>query len=61
MPSANILIVDDSQAVRAVIRSLIQESNGLRVCGEAVDGLDAIEKTRELKPDLILLDLACQS
>jgi two-component system, chemotaxis family, chemotaxis protein CheY len=58
MPSANILIVDDSQAVRAVIRSLIQESNGLRVCGEAADGVEAIEKTRELKPDLILLDLA---
>lgn len=29
---------------------------GLVVCGEAEDGLDAIEKTRELKPDLVILD-----
>jgi DNA-binding response OmpR family regulator len=41
-----------NEAVRATIRSLIEDSDGLRVCGEAADGLDAIEK------DLILLDLA---
>jgi len=59
MPSPrNILVVDDSEAVRTAIRTLIEDSQGLRVCGEAVDGLDAIEKIRDLKPDLILLDLA---
>jgi two-component system, chemotaxis family, chemotaxis protein CheY len=59
MPSPrNILVVDDNEAVRTAIRTLIEDSQGLRVCGEAVDGLDAIEKTRDLKPDLILLDLA---
>jgi chemotaxis response regulator CheB len=42
--TTNILIVDDSEPVRAVIRSLIDESAGLQVCGEAADGLDAIEK-----------------
>jgi DNA-binding NarL/FixJ family response regulator len=47
-----------NEAVRATIRSLIEDSDGLRVCGEAADGLDAIEKARDLKPDLILLDLA---
>jgi CheY-like chemotaxis protein len=59
MPSPrNILVVDDNEAVRTAIRTLIEDSQGLRVCGEAVDGLDAIEKTRDLQPDLILLDLA---
>jgi DNA-binding NarL/FixJ family response regulator len=54
----NILIVDDSASVRGVLRTLIDTQDDLAVCGEAVDGLDAIAKACELKPDLILLDLA---
>jgi DNA-binding NarL/FixJ family response regulator len=54
----NILIVDDSASVRGVLRSLIDTQDDLVVCGEAVDGLDAIARARYLKPDLILLDLA---
>ena len=53
-----ILIVDDSSVIREAIRALLQGQPDLEICGEAVDGLDAVEKTRELKPDLILLDLA---
>ncbi len=52
-----ILIVDDSAAIRAAIRSFLNES-GFDVCGEAVDGYDAIQEAEELKPDLILLDFA---
>src|ERR1700723_3422703 len=52
-----ILIADDSDAVRKAVRNYLTERN-FNVCGEAIDGQDAIEKTRELKPDLILLDLA---
>jgi DNA-binding NarL/FixJ family response regulator len=52
-----ILIVDDSEAVRGAVRYRLENQPGLRVCGEAVDGLDAIEKTKLLRPDLILLDL----
>lgn len=52
-----ILIADDSDAVRKALRSYLTQRN-FNVCGEAIDGEDAIEKTRELKPDLILLDLA---
>lgn len=55
--SQGILIADDSSTVRRVIHNYLAERN-FHVCGEAVDGEDAIEKTRELKPDLILLDLA---
>lgn len=52
-----ILVVDDSDAVRDVIRTFLQNS-GLEVCGEASDGLDAIEKAKKLRPDLIVLDLS---
>ena len=52
-----VLIVDDNSTVRRMIRKQI-ESAGLEVCGEAVDGLDAIEKTETLKPDLIVMDLS---
>ena len=52
-----VLIVDDNIQLRRVIRGQV-ESAGLEVCGEAVDGLDAIDKARELKPDLIILDLS---
>jgi two-component system, chemotaxis family, chemotaxis protein CheY len=55
--SKRILIADDSNSVRRVVRRWL-ESRGLTVCGEAADGLEAIDKVRELKPDLILLDLA---
>jgi two-component system chemotaxis response regulator CheY len=52
-----VLIVDDHAEMRKALRSLFS-SNGFEVCGEAVDGHDAIEKAQELSPDLILLDLS---
>jgi DNA-binding NarL/FixJ family response regulator len=53
-----ILIADDSETIRTLIRAFIENRAGIEVCGEAVDGVDAIEKAKELKPDLIILDLA---
>ena len=53
-----ILIADDSKTIRTLIRAFIENRAGFEVCGEAVDGVDAIEKAKELKPDLIILDLA---
>ena len=53
-----ILIVDDSEIVRNIIRHFLECQPDFEVCGEAVDGLDAIEKTRRLKPDLIILDFS---
>jgi DNA-binding NarL/FixJ family response regulator len=52
-----ILIVDDNAAIRTVSRFLLDTAE-FKVCGEAIDGRDAIEKARELRPDLIVLDLA---
>jgi len=57
MPKS-ILIADDHETTRSLIRSFIESKGGFKVCGEAVDGVDAIEKAKELKPDLIVLDLA---
>ena len=53
-----ILIVDDSAAIRGAIRARFAGCAGLIVCGEAADGLDAIEQARRLKPDLVLLDIS---
>jgi DNA-binding NarL/FixJ family response regulator len=52
-----VLIVDDNLQLRGMIRDQVEEA-GLEVCGEASDGVDAIEKARRLKPDLIILDLS---
>ena len=57
MPKS-ILIADDHETTRSLIRSFMKSKDGVKVCGEAVDGVDAIEKAKELKPDLIILDLA---
>jgi CheY-like chemotaxis protein len=51
----NILVVDDSHSVRSSLRANL-ENHGYAVC-EAVRGLDGIAKAKELKPDLIILDL----
>jgi len=51
-----VLIADDSDSVRYAIRTFIKGVAEIEVCGEAVDGLDAVEKAIKLKPDLVLLD-----
>jgi CheY-like chemotaxis protein len=53
-----ILIADDDEALRAVIRRFLESHTTCEVCGEAVNGVDAIEKAEMLNPDLILLDYA---
>lgn len=52
-----ILIADDNGAIRAATRHSLESQPGFEVCGEAVDGLDALKKARRLSPDLIILDL----
>ncbi|MBP1961099.1 response regulator [Paenibacillus oryzisoli] len=51
-----ILIVDDAAFMRMMIRDILTK-NGYEVCGEANDGAQAIEKYKELKPDLITMDI----
>jgi len=52
-----ILIADDSDAVRAVIRKSLERLTSFNVCGEAIDGADAVSKAKELTPDLVILDI----
>jgi DNA-binding NarL/FixJ family response regulator len=53
-----ILIVDDSPLTRGLVREFIECRPGIKVCGEAGDGLEGVEKGLELKPDLIVLDFS---
>ena len=52
-----ILIADDNEKMRTVIRQVVERETNFAVCGEAVDGTDAVSKAKELSPDLILLDV----
>jgi DNA-binding NarL/FixJ family response regulator len=52
-----ILVIDDGDCVRDIIRIFL-EKEGFEVCGEAADGVEAIEQAKKLKPDLIVLDLS---
>jgi len=54
----SILLVDDHEVIRRQLRSLFNSFPEFTVCGEAVHGVDAIEKAQQLSPDLIILDLA---
>jgi two-component system chemotaxis response regulator CheY len=54
---SKILVIDDGDSVRDIIRIFL-ERDGFEVCGEAADGVEAIEQAKKLKPDLIVLDLA---
>ena len=55
--TSSILIVDRNQAIRKATRDFIEGHTVFSVCGEASDGLEAVDKARKLRPDLIILDI----
>lgn len=57
MKPIRVLIADDHALVRAGIRALVEKIEGMVVVGEAGKGSEALELVRELKPDLMLLDI----
>jgi DNA-binding NarL/FixJ family response regulator len=56
-PSVRVLVVDDYEPFRRFVCSTLKKRPELHVIGEASDGLEAVQKAEELKPDLILLDI----
>ena len=55
--TTRVLIADDHELVRRGLRSLLESRPGWEICGEAKDGMEAVEMTKALVPDLILLDI----
>jgi DNA-binding NarL/FixJ family response regulator len=56
MAQGRILVADDHEVVRKGLCALLQ-SHGWEICGEAIDGRQAVDKSRELKPDIVILDI----
>jgi len=53
-----ILVVDDEQAIRTALQRLLSSHEGWAVVGTASDGVEAIAKAKELKPDVIVMDIS---
>jgi PAS domain S-box-containing protein len=52
-----ILIADDHELMRRGLRGLLESHDEWAVCGEAVEGVEAVRKSTELKPDLVIMDV----
>ena len=55
---ARILVADDHELVRAGLRAVLEGQSGWQVCDEAANGQEAVEKAKQLKPDVVILDLS---
>ena len=58
MPKIRVLIADDHTLVRDGIKALLSLVADIEVAGEAENGKEAIEKVKELAPDVVLMDLS---
>jgi DNA-binding NarL/FixJ family response regulator len=56
-----ILVADDSDIVRRGIGRLLSQHEDWQICGEAANGREAVEKARQLHPDLVVIDFAMPS
>src|SRR5215210_937035 len=57
-PKAKVLVVDDHAFMRVAINAILTRDSSLEVVGEARDGQEALERCRELRPDLVLMDVS---
>lgn len=58
MAKTSVLLVDDHEAIRRTLRLRFEALSDFFVCGEAVNGVDAVEKAQHFTPDLVILDFA---
>src|SRR5690242_20380580 len=57
MMTIRVLIVDDEKPAREELAYMLHEINGIELLGEAATGMEAVKKAKELKPDLLFLDI----
>ena len=57
MSLLRILIADDHDVVRRGMRALLEDQSGWEVCAEAINGRQAVEKVKQLKPDVAVMDV----
>jgi DNA-binding NarL/FixJ family response regulator len=58
MSALRIMVADDHEVIRRGLRSLLEAQPNWQVCAEAADGRDVVKKAADLKPDVIILDIA---
>jgi chemotaxis response regulator CheB len=58
MGSLRNLVVDDHEAILREVRPLLASRTDWFVCGEARDGVEAVEKVKSMRPDLVLMDIS---
>jgi DNA-binding NarL/FixJ family response regulator len=59
--SVGVLLVDDEDLIRAGLRAIVDAEDDLTVLGEAGDGVEAVERVRALRPDVVLMDVRMPS
>ncbi|MBF0500366.1 MAG: chemotaxis-specific protein-glutamate methyltransferase CheB [Candidatus Riflebacteria bacterium] len=57
MPKIRVLVVDDSCVAREIISSILTTDQDIEIVGEAVNGMEAVEKATMLKPDIVTMDI----
>jgi DNA-binding NarL/FixJ family response regulator len=57
-PPIRVLLCDDAEGFRALMRSSLAEDPSIEIVGEAADGVAGVEATAELQPDVVLLDMS---